>query len=88
MVRVLLNVPKRVKRDEPFDVVGELEVTMPMERQEEALDELMRRAARLHSDLVIGIHYEHGDGPESSQIHLRGRAIRYRHGWGGLGASP
>ena len=76
---------RKLLRDEPYDVLETLDIPTSMERQEEAMDELRRRASLLHADLVIGISYEHGEG--DGPVHLRGRAIRYRSG-GAPGGAP
>jgi uncharacterized protein YbjQ (UPF0145 family) len=71
---------RKLRRDQPFDVIAELDVAMDMEDQERAMRELQRRAAPYHPDLIIDIHYEHGEGAAGEKIHLRGKAIRYRDG--------
>jgi uncharacterized protein YbjQ (UPF0145 family) len=79
---------RKLGRDEPYDVLANLDVEMDMDDQEHAMRELQRRAAEYHPDLIIGIHYEHGEGGEGSKIHLRGKAIRYRSSGGDVGGSP
>jgi uncharacterized protein YbjQ (UPF0145 family) len=70
---------RKLKRDEPYDIVGFLDVAMDMEDQDRAMRELQRQSSRYHADLIIDIHYEHGEG-NGEKIHLRGKAIRYRSG--------
>ena len=77
---------RKLRRDEPFDVLAELDVALDMDDQERALHELRRQAAAYHPDLIIGIHYEHGEGGAGEKIHVRGQAIRYRTG--GAGGMP
>lgn len=67
---------RKLGRDEPYDVVGVLDVAMDMEDQDRAIRELRRQSSRYNADLIIDIHYEHGEG--NGKIHLRGKAIRYR----------
>jgi uncharacterized protein YbjQ (UPF0145 family) len=75
---------RKLGRDEPYEVLADLDVTTEMEDQEHALQELRRKAAAYEPDLIIGIHYEHGEGGAGEKIHLRGKAIRYRAS-GGIG---
>jgi uncharacterized protein YbjQ (UPF0145 family) len=77
---------RKLRRDEPYDVVGNLDVVMDMEDQDRALAELRHQSAPYHADLIIDIHYEHGEG-NGNKIHVLGKAIRYRHG-GDSGAAP
>jgi uncharacterized protein YbjQ (UPF0145 family) len=69
---------RNLLRDEPYDVIADLDVAMEMEDQDRALRELRHRAAVYSPDLIIGIHYEHGEGGAGEKIHLKGKAIRYR----------
>jgi uncharacterized protein YbjQ (UPF0145 family) len=78
---------RKLRRDEPYDVVGLLDVAMDMEDQERAMAELRRQASAYNPDLIIDIHYEHGEG-NGNQIHVRGKAIRYRSSGSGEGAMP
>jgi uncharacterized protein YbjQ (UPF0145 family) len=68
---------RNLLRDEPYDVLERIEVRTDMDHEEQANDELRRRAAALHADLIIGVHYEHGEGG-SQPVLLSGTAIRYR----------
>ena len=77
---------RKLRRDEPYDVVGLLDVTLDMEDQERAMAELQRQSIRYHADLIIDIHYEHGEG--NGKIHVRGKAIRYRASGDGEAAMP
>src|SRR5262249_12666894 len=65
---------RNLLRDEPYDVIGTIEVPADMHHQDEALDELRRRAGAMQADLIIHIEYEHGEG--HGPIHLTGQAIR------------
>jgi uncharacterized protein YbjQ (UPF0145 family) len=78
---------RKLRRDEPYDVVGVLDVAMDMEDQDRALSELRRQATKYNPDLIIDIHYEHGEG-NGNQIHVRGKAIRYRSSGSGEAAMP
>lgn len=78
---------RKLRRDEPYDVVGLLDVTMDMENQDRAMAELQRQSSRYHADLIIDIHYEHGEG-SGNKIHVRGKAIRYRTSGDGDAAMP
>jgi uncharacterized protein YbjQ (UPF0145 family) len=66
-----------LRRDQPYDVLGKIDVAADMHNQEAAIHELKRRAGRMGADLIIDISYEHGDG-DNKQVHLTGTAIRYR----------
>lgn len=59
-----------------YDVIGELDVAGDMGHDEEAFESIRARASALHADLVIGIHFEHGEG-EGQPSRLTGRAIRF-----------
>jgi uncharacterized protein YbjQ (UPF0145 family) len=67
---------RKLFRDEPYDVVGTIDVPADMDHQDEAVSELQRRAGMLHADLIISIEYHHGEG--NGPVHLTGTAIRYR----------
>jgi uncharacterized protein YbjQ (UPF0145 family) len=67
---------RELLRDEPYYVVGELDVVADMDHQERAIAEMQRRGGQLRADLIIKINYRHGDGSEP--VHLIGTAIRYR----------
>lgn len=68
---------RKLRREEAYDVVGVLDVAMDMEDQERAIAELRRQASQYQPDLIIDIHYEHGEG-DGGKIHVRAKAIRYR----------
>lgn len=74
---------RKLKRDDPYDIVGLLDVAMDMEDQDRAMRELQHQSSRYNADLIIDIHYEHGEG-NGEKIHLRGKAIRYRRGSDGV----
>jgi uncharacterized protein YbjQ (UPF0145 family) len=76
---------RNLRRDEPFDVVANLDVALDMDDQDRALQALRHQAAQYNPDLIIDIHYEHGEGAAGEKIHVRGKAIRYRSG--GVGAA-
>lgn len=59
-----------------YDVIGELDVPGEMEHEEEAFETIRVRASALHADLIIDIHFEHGEG-EGQPTRLTGRAIRF-----------
>jgi uncharacterized protein YbjQ (UPF0145 family) len=67
---------RNLLRNQPYDVVGELDIAADMDHQDQAMEELQRRAGKLNADLIIHIGYRHGEGHEP--IHLVGTAIRYR----------
>jgi uncharacterized protein YbjQ (UPF0145 family) len=79
---------RKLRRDEPYDVVADLDVAMDMDDQDGALKELQRRAAAYDPDLIIGIHYEHGEGSAGEKIHIKGKAIRYRSGSSSAAGMP
>ena len=59
-----------------YDVIGELDVAGDMGHDEEAFESIRASASALHADLVIGIHFEHGEG-DGQPSRLTGRAIRF-----------
>ncbi|MEP7124066.1 MAG: hypothetical protein ABJE95_24275 [Byssovorax sp.] len=59
-----------------YDVIGELDVPGEMEHEEEAFETIRDRASMLHADLIIDIHFEHGEG-EGQPSRLTGKAIRF-----------
>jgi uncharacterized protein YbjQ (UPF0145 family) len=71
---------RHLRRDEPYDVVADLDVALDMDDQDRAIRELQHQAAAYSPDLIIDIHYEHGEGGAGEKIHVRGKAIRYRSG--------
>jgi hypothetical protein len=79
---------RKLRRDEPYDVVADLDVALDMEDQDRAMHELQRRAAPYHPDLIIDIHYEHGEGHAGEKIHLHGKAIRYLTSEGTFSGMP
>lgn len=60
-----------------YDVVGRLDVHMPMGHDHHALSELQEQGRALHADLIINIAFHHGDDPHGP-TELTGDAIRYR----------
>ena len=61
-----------------FDVVGKLEVTGEMGREERAFAQLLGKAATMNADLVINVEFEHGEGGEGEPTKVRGTAIKFR----------
>jgi uncharacterized protein YbjQ (UPF0145 family) len=60
-----------------YDVLGRIEVTGKMGHEDDADRELLRRAAAMNADLVIGIGFEHGEG-SSEPTKVWGTAIRFK----------
>jgi uncharacterized protein YbjQ (UPF0145 family) len=60
-----------------YDVVGALEVQSEMGHDHDALGRLRAEARDRHADLILNIHFEHGDDPHGHPM-LRGDAIRFR----------
>ncbi len=58
-----------------YEILGRIEVSEGMAREEEALASLRRRARALHADLVIGVAFHHGDG--AGGVGVEGTAIRF-----------
>ena len=60
-----------------YDVVSELEVNAEMGHEEEALHALQARARDVNADLIVGVHFEHGEGGDGP-LKLTGKAIQFR----------
>jgi uncharacterized protein YbjQ (UPF0145 family) len=60
-----------------YEVMGEIDVAGRMGHEDDAFDDLRRRARALRADLITDIHFEHGEG-EGKATHLTGKAIRFR----------
>ena len=62
-----------------YDVVSELEVHAEMGHHDDALEALKARARDVHADLIIEVHFEHGEGGDGP-LTLTGKAIQFREG--------
>jgi uncharacterized protein YbjQ (UPF0145 family) len=60
-----------------YDVVSDLEVHAEMGHEEEALHALQARARDVNADLIVGVHFEHGEGGDGP-LKLTGKAIQFR----------
>ena len=60
-----------------YDVLGKIEVTGKMGKEDEADQDLRQRAAEMHADLIIDIGFEHGEGG-SQPTRVWGTAIKFR----------
>lgn len=67
---------QRLAEDKPYDTIDHLEVPATAGAEQEAFDELLARADRMHANLVIDVHVV----PDPSGIGRKvvGAAIRYR----------
>jgi uncharacterized protein YbjQ (UPF0145 family) len=59
-------------RGRKYDVIGQVEASAEMEHEEEALASLKRKATARGANLIIQIHFEHGEGDRTK---LTGTAI-------------
>jgi uncharacterized protein YbjQ (UPF0145 family) len=59
-----------------YEVIGQIDVSGKMRREEDALSELKARARALHADLILGVKFEHGEG-EGAPTRVTGTAIRF-----------
>ena len=60
----------------PCEVIGVVDVHVPMGNHDTALDQLRRRAASMGADAVIGVDFNHPEEP-GQPSHLSGLAVRY-----------
>jgi uncharacterized protein YbjQ (UPF0145 family) len=61
-----------------YDLVARLDVDGKMGKEGAAFGELLTRAGRLRADMVIDIHFVHGEGGEQP-THVSGTAVRFRN---------
>jgi uncharacterized protein YbjQ (UPF0145 family) len=59
----------------PSEVLGLVDIHQPVKTQDEALDVLKRKAAKLRADAVVGVEFHHGE-PGEEPTHLSGMAVR------------
>jgi uncharacterized protein YbjQ (UPF0145 family) len=59
----------------PSEVLGLVDIHQPVKTEDEALDVLKRKAAKLRADAVIGVEFHHGE-PGEEPTHLSGMAVR------------
>jgi len=60
-----------------YEVIADLDVRAPMGHERQALHDLEARARDLNADLIVGVHFEHGEGGDGP-VRLTGRAIQFR----------
>jgi uncharacterized protein YbjQ (UPF0145 family) len=68
---------KDLLKGRAYDVLGKIEVTGKMGKEDEADKELMTRAGAMHADLIIDIGFEHGEGG-TEPTRVWGTAIRFK----------
>lgn len=56
-----------------YDVLGLLDVVKPMGHEEDAFAELRARGRALGANVILDVHFEHGD---ESQLRMTGKAVR------------
>jgi uncharacterized protein YbjQ (UPF0145 family) len=61
----------------PSEVLGLVDIHQPVKTEDEALEVLKRKAARLRADAVVGVEFHHGE-PGEEPTHLSGMAVRCR----------
>ena len=59
----------------PSEVMGLVDIHEPVQNEQQALDVLKRKAARLGAEAVIGGEFHHGE-PGEEPTHLSGMAVR------------
>ena len=59
-------------RGRKYDVIGKLEVTASMEHEDDALRELKSKATARGANLILDVHFEHGEGDRTK---LTGTAV-------------
>ncbi len=59
----------------PSEVLGLVDIHQPVKTENEALNVLKRKAAKLRADAVIGVEFHHGE-PGEEPTHLSGMAVR------------
>jgi uncharacterized protein YbjQ (UPF0145 family) len=59
----------------PSEVLGLVDIHQPVKTEDEALNVLKRKAAKLRADAVIGVEFHHGE-PGEEPTHLSGMAVR------------
>jgi uncharacterized protein YbjQ (UPF0145 family) len=72
-VRVIQN----DRLDCPSEVMGLVDIHEPVHNEQQALDVLKRKAAKLGAEAVIGVEFHHGE-PGEEPTHLSGMAVRCR----------
>lgn len=58
-----------------YEVIRRLVVHVPMQHEEDGLDELRREGRALHADLLLNVEFHHGHGTEPLEVD--GTAIRF-----------
>jgi uncharacterized protein YbjQ (UPF0145 family) len=61
----------------PSEVMGLVDIHEPVQNEQQALDVLKRKAAKLGAEAVIGVEFHHGE-PGEEPTHLSGMAVRCR----------
>ena len=56
-----------------YDVLASLDVVKPMGHEEEALSELRARGRSVGANVILDVHFEHGD---ESHMRITGKAVR------------
>jgi hypothetical protein len=62
--------------DRPAEVVGVVDMHVPMGSHDSSLVLLRRRAAEMGADAVVGVEFHHGEG-DGQPTHLSGLAVRF-----------
>ncbi len=72
--KILVLPTKELNR--PCEVIGVVDIHVPMGSHDTSLDQLRRRAAQMGADAVIGVDFNHPEEP-GQPSHLSGLAVRY-----------
>jgi uncharacterized protein YbjQ (UPF0145 family) len=59
----------------PSEVMGLVDIHEPVQNEQQALDVLKHKAAKLGADAVVGVEFHHGE-PGEEPTHLSGMAVR------------
>lgn len=59
----------------PAEIMGLVDIHEPVKSEEQALDVLRRKAAKMGAEAVIGVEFHHGE-PDDEPTHLSGLAVR------------
>lgn len=58
-----------------YDVIGEVSVRGKMGHEEDAFDDLRKKASAMHANMVIGINFDHGEADGEGPL-VKGTAVR------------
>lgn len=62
-----------ILRGRRYDVVANIDFSKPMGREEEAFAELRQRGRAAGANVILDVHFEHGD---AANLHITAKAVR------------